>query len=369
MFAQDVLKTIYSPIKAFQEIVKKPDVKGPLLILVLILIITAGLQYTTSSKILEETPMTNRDEWTETTAWIPQWTSNGETKMDRDKDELVYVGNYSIASSITNSTGIWMRLTGIGPFNCSQEASYKRLSFWIKWKSSNALEPSSATLTLFSEDGNDHFKMDFGDRLSNSSDEWSIIKVDLGPESEGWESLGSNWENITGLEVALAWSIPANLTMKIDDLYFAKFVSLTKYFFSGWFSSLMTSALSFFAYWGVYGAISLLVVKMSSEGVGSWRAFFVVVGYLFSVRIVYLLVTVGLIQMLPEVRLENLAQVWPSTLPYQTILYFSFATDVWMAVLCAIAVRFFYSFTWKKAVWIAALASLLNFTLRPLIPI
>ena len=373
LFAHDVLKTLYSPIKAFEEIVKKPDVKGPLLILVLILIITVGLQYASASKISDEEPMTNRDEWTESAAWTPHWnlSSGEEPTRDADKAERVHVGNYSIASSVTSNTYIWMRLTDIDSFNCSRNAGYERLSFWIKWKYENGIfTPPNGTLVLLSNNINDYFKLDFGDKLSNSSDKWSNVKVDIGPESEGWERVGSpKWENVTGLEFALAWSVPANLTMKIDDLYFAKFVPLTKYFFAGWFSSSMMSALSYFIHWGVYGGILILVVKLFGEKVGSLKALFVVVGYLFSARIVHLLVTVTLIPTLPEARLEDLGLIWYSTLPYQTILYFSFVTDVWMAALCAIAVRFFYTFTWKKAIGIAVLASLINFTVRPFIPI
>ena len=78
LFVHDVLRTLYSPIKAFQEIVKKPDIRGPLLILVLILALTMGSQYASASKIFDEEPMTNRDEWTESTAWTPRWASNGE---------------------------------------------------------------------------------------------------------------------------------------------------------------------------------------------------------------------------------------------------------------------------------------------------
>ena len=371
MFAHDVLKTLYSPIKAFEEIVKKPDVKAPLLILALILIITAGLQYTSASKIFDEEPMTARDEWTELATWVPQWASNGQPTRDADTSDENYVGNYSLASSVTNNRHIWMKLTEAGSFNCSRNAGYGRLSFWIKWEYRDGmLESPNATLKLFSGNGNDYFSLEFGHKLSNSSDEWKIAKVDLGPDSEEWEEVGSpKWENVTGVEFALAWSVPANLTTKIDDLYFAKFVPLTKYLFAGWFNSLTTSAFSFFIQWGVFGGVLLLVVKLFGEKVGSWKALFVVVGYLFSVRIVYLLVTAVLMPILPEVRFENLAEIWYSTLQYQTILYFSFVTEVWMAALCAIAVRSFYAFTWKKAIGIAAFASLLNFTLRPLIPI
>lgn len=374
MFANDVIRTLYSPIKAFEEIVKKPDVKGPLLILVLILIITVGLQYASALKISDEEPMTNREEWTESTAWIPHWNTSYGEEITRDTDVLETpskISNYSVASSVTNSMQIWMKLTDIEPINCSQNTGYERLSFLIKWKYQNGMfESPNATLKLFSANDNHYFTLDFGNKLSNSSDEWIIVKVDLGPDSEGWEGVGSpDWENITRLEFRLIWSVPANLTMKIDDLYFAKFVSLTKYFFGVLSSSLMMSALSFFIYWGIYAGVLLLVVKLFGEGVGSWKALSVVVGYLFSVRIVYLLITAVLIQILPQVRFENLAQIWYSTLPYQTILYFGFVTEVWMAALCAIAVRFFYAFTWKKAIGIAVFASLLNFTLRPLIPI
>jgi hypothetical protein len=368
LFAHDVLKTLYSPIKAFEEIVKKPDVKGPLLILVLILLLTAGLQYASASKISDEEPMTNRDEWTESAAWIPEWASNGE-EPSRNADNVV--GNYSVMSSVANNECIWMRLTGIGPINCSGDGTYERLSFRIKWIRENGIFPNSeVALRLLSNNNDAPLKLDFSDKISNSSGKWSNVTVDIGPKSKGWESSGSlMWENVTGVEFVLAWEDAANLTMKIDDLYFAKFVPLTKYFFNGWFSSLMMSALGFFIHWGLYGGVLLLVIKGFGEKLGSWKALFLVVGYLFSVRIIHLLVSVVLVPMLPEVRLENLAPIWYSTLPYQTILCFSLVTDVWIAALCAIAVRFFYTFTWKKALGIAVLAGLLNFTLRPFIPI
>ncbi|UCE44336.1 MAG: hypothetical protein JSV57_02330, partial [Candidatus Bathyarchaeota archaeon] len=75
------------------------------------------------------------------------------------------------------------------------------------------------------------------------------------------------------------------------------------------------------------------------------------------------------ISILPDTRLENVAQIWYPTLPYQAMLYFSFVADIWIAALCAIAVRFFYSFTWKKAITISVFVGLLSFTLRPFIPI
>ena len=363
LFAHDVLKTLYSPIKAFEEIVKKPDVKGTLLILVLILVLTTGSQYASASKIFDEEPMINRDEWTELIAWTPHWGSNGEVKRDTDK----VVGNYSVTSSITDNTHIWLNLTEIGTFNCSRQSGYERLSFWIKWKSHNqTFMPPNATLRLLSNN-NGYFKLDFKHGLSNSSDEWRNVKIDIGPESESyedWKHVGSpDWEKVTGMQFMLAWGGPGNLTMRIDDLYFAEFLPVARYFFSGLYGSLTMSAINFLISWGVYGIIIYLVLMIFGEKVDSGKKLFLVVGYLFSVRIVHILVAVALIPALPEIRLENLAQIWYSTLSYQAIGYFSLVTDVWIALLCAIAVRSLCTLKWGKAISISALASVINFIL------
>ncbi|KPV63809.1 MAG: Yip1 domain protein [Candidatus Bathyarchaeota archaeon BA1] len=55
MVGLEILKVFYSPFKAFEEIVKKPDAKGPLLIFGLVLLATMGAQYVNASKIFLET--------------------------------------------------------------------------------------------------------------------------------------------------------------------------------------------------------------------------------------------------------------------------------------------------------------------------
>ncbi|RLI41507.1 hypothetical protein DRO69_11465, partial [Candidatus Bathyarchaeota archaeon] len=152
LIVQEILEVLYSPVKAFEEIVKKPSVKGPLLILALTLVVTAILQGVTASKILflAETP--ENDDWTESASL---WSSNGVTKVD-DTDSVV--GNYSVKSFVANSTFIWMNITDIGQFNCLEETGYKTLSFQIKWIHQNETFPSSnATLRLFSSDKNGYF--------------------------------------------------------------------------------------------------------------------------------------------------------------------------------------------------------------------
>lgn len=55
LVAREVFKVLYAPVKAFQEIVKNPSVKGPLLVLALTLLATIVLQSITASKQLLET--------------------------------------------------------------------------------------------------------------------------------------------------------------------------------------------------------------------------------------------------------------------------------------------------------------------------
>ena len=51
----EVFEVLYSPIKAFKKIVEKPQFKGPLLIFVIVIILTAVGQYVHASKLFLET--------------------------------------------------------------------------------------------------------------------------------------------------------------------------------------------------------------------------------------------------------------------------------------------------------------------------
>jgi len=55
MILNDILKVLYSPVNAFKQIIQNPDIKGPIIILILVLIATVGRQYTIASKIFIQT--------------------------------------------------------------------------------------------------------------------------------------------------------------------------------------------------------------------------------------------------------------------------------------------------------------------------
>jgi hypothetical protein len=52
LIAKEIFRVLYSPVKAFEEIAQAPDVKGPLLILLITLLASASAQYISSSKTL-----------------------------------------------------------------------------------------------------------------------------------------------------------------------------------------------------------------------------------------------------------------------------------------------------------------------------
>ncbi|MDH5267870.1 MAG: hypothetical protein OEW62_09365, partial [Candidatus Bathyarchaeota archaeon] len=221
LFVREIFRVLYSPLEAFKEIAKKPDVKGPMLILLITVLVTAGAQYISASKTSFENPTPETDTWTESTSL---WTSNGVLSDDTDR----IVGNYSVKSFSSSDTCIWMKLTEIGPFDCSGDSGYRGFSFRIKWIHQNEMPPNSnATLQLFSYEENRYFQCNLGNNITSSSNEWANSTVSVGIE-QGWVPVNSpDWKNITGLEFRLAWlpSDAANLTMKIDDVYFGEYVS------------------------------------------------------------------------------------------------------------------------------------------------
>jgi hypothetical protein len=370
----EVLEVVYSPIKAFKEIVKNPSIKGPVLIFVLILLASAGAQYVSASKWVLEVGTPEGDEWTESTSlWIPE----GVSIDDTDK----VVGNYSVMFSVTNDTRVWMRITGIGSFNSSSDEGFKSLSFRIKWIHQNETFPSSnATLRLFSGGESRYFTLDLMN-LINTSDTWANLTVNLGSSDQPWRSVNSpDWGNITGLEFELAWlaSDAADLTMKIDDLYFGKNVLFLEMdAFTDWFvGSLMTTAFGFFIGWSLYVVILFLTIKLIGSEAGPWSVLFIVIGYTFSINVVQVLVEAFLVSTLPplvfplkawnpiageeglaSMLLDDIYQTsWYPTLAYIITLPLMVVFYAWVIALSAIAIRFLREFTWKKAAGISIAA-------------
>lgn len=385
MGVREVFEVLYSPVKAFKKIIEKPDFKGILLILVLVMLSVVAEHYVFASKFFLETRTPDDENWTES---IQFWGSNGDLSLD---DSDYKVGNYSVKSFVSNGTSIWMNINDIGPFDCFSETGYKELFFWIKWIHENGTFPSfNATLRLFSS-GSSFFESDLTNLISSSNDEWSnatinnaTLKIGLG---EGWSPINSpDWTNVTGLEFKLAWLTSANLTMKIDDLHFTRYVTSIE---TGEFNGLiiyilMWGVAGFSMNWLLWASVLLLILRVFKEKGGPWPMFFIIIGHVFSITIVYALVSTALFSALPSLKLPsdvnaadalirerwypNLAfQLWNYVLPFVYFIYapspLLFFLGIWTMALCTIAIRFLCGITWGKAVNISMVAFTVRFLL------
>jgi len=373
---REVFEVLYSPVKALKKIIEKPNFKGVILILVLVILSTVVVQYVATSKFFLETRTPDDDDWTESLTNQHSWTSNDSPLLDETDYKMGNkVGNHSVKSLVFNGTNIWMKITNISPLNCSGDKGYKELFFWIKWTHENGSFPSSgATLRLFSGNENNYFESDLTNFISTSSDEWSNATLKVGPD-QGWNLTNSpDWQSVTGLEFRLVWPDQANLTMKIDGLYFRKYVSpLETGAFSGAIISIVIQAAVLFSMnWILWTAILLMIAKVFHEEVGPWAVFFIIIGHVFIATVVYTIASAALLSTLPALNLPLEAddinvlinEMWSPYWAYQVWFYLPLVGEVWIAMLCATAVRLLRGISWGRAASISVIAFILRFILR-----
>lgn len=375
MGVREVFEVIYSPVKAFKKIIEKPDFKGVLLILVLVIFSMVLVEYVAASKFLLETRMPDDDDWTESLSNQHSWVSNGLPSLDDADYKMGNTdGNHSVQSSVSGSTSIWIQIVDIETLDCSEETGYKELFFWIKWIQENGSFPNSgAALRLFSGSEGHYFELDLTGLISTSSGEWANATVPLGPESQGWDSTNADWKNITGLEFRLVWSTSTDLATKIDGLYFRRYVSPLE---TGAFSGaivpiLMSAAVSFSMNWILWTGILLVITKVFREDIGPWTVFFVIIGHVFIVTVIHTIVGAVSLSTLPSLNLplvdgaySSLHEMLNPYLAYQVWLYLPLVGEIWTAMLCVIVIRFLRGIPWGRAASISLVAFILRFILR-----
>lgn len=162
---------------------------------------------------------------------------------------------------------------------------------------------------------------------------------------------------------------------------------LTSNMFSGFIASvLIVEVLLFAENWLMYAGVLFLVMRGFGQKGGSWRLFFILVGYAFSIMIIQSTVNALLIATLPEIRFSNLSTWPPSTqdevaianagiqenwgpMPaYQVLAYFNFPyvniIDIWLVILSITIVHTFNEITWGKAAMISVTAFIIRFFLK-----
>ena len=370
MVGREILEVLYSPVDAFRKIIEKPDFKGVLLVLVLVIASTVALQFAYNSKQLYETRAPLNDNWTESLTNQYVWASTGSLSLDATSYQM---GNRSISSSATDATSVLLKLNGIDSINCSGATGYNELFFWINWTNEDGLSASSGTIKLFSGSEGSYFETDIVKFLA-SNKEWGNVTLNVGP-NQGWASNNSpDWENITGIEVELVWSESANLTMSIDSLFFRVFISPIESvgFSDSLLYILFSVSLSIGMNWILWAGILLIVSKLFGEEVGKWNDFFVIVGYAFIATAVYTLVSALIFTSLPilnmpieaDLQIAAFSAVWLPNLAYQAGTIILWVGEVWIAALGAIIIRLMKNVPWGKAATIAVIAFAIRFVLR-----
>lgn len=370
MVGKEILEVLYSPVNAFRKIIEKPDFKGLIIVLLLVISATVALQYVYNVKQIYENRTPVDDAWTEALTAEYFWTSSASLTLDLTEYQI---GNSSIGSTAIDASTIWLKIMDFDSVDCTNETGYNELLFWINWTNDAGASPTSGNLKLFSETEDNYFEIEISSLLP-SNGEWENITLNVGPD-QGWTSNNSpDWENITGLELTLVWSDPANLTMNIDGVFFRNFTSPIEAAGAetALFYILFSVTFSVGTNWVLWSGIVLIVSKLFGEELGQWNVFFVIIGHAFIATVVYTLISALLFSTLPiltlpfepELQVTAFSDTWLPNVAYQIGTGILWAGEVWIAALSAIVIRLLKETTWGKAATISAVAFGLRFVLR-----
>jgi hypothetical protein len=169
-------------------------------------------------------------------------------------------------------------------------------------------------------------------------------------------------------------------------------VLLNTYFFGDYLLfSVMPVVLTFFLGWLIYAGALFLIAKVFGEERkeeksekeskevseeinkevskerSSWRPFFILVGYVFSVNVVSAAVNAVLILTLPVTLADMMNATWGPLLVNQVGAYFNLLVQIWFTMLGAIAVHASRKIPWAKATMFAVIAYFIYFTVIPFI--
>ena len=370
LVGRELLEVLYSPVKAFRKIIEKPDFKGVLIVLLLVISATIALQFVYNSKQAFEVRFPENDEWTEAISGEFVWSSSGSVILDVDD---FHVGNRSISSSSQDATSIWLRVNDFDSIEYSETKGYNEVFFWVKPVNKDGLEVASGTVKLFSVNEDSYFERDLVGVLGSGGD-WRNVTLGIGP-NKGWSSINSpSWQNITGVEISLDWSEAADIDLKVDGLYFRNFVIPIESV--GLADSVLyislSVAFSVGVNWVLWAGILLIVSNLFGENVGQWNVFFVIIGHAFIVTAVYTVISALLFTSLPilnmpvesALQIEAFSAVWLSNTVYQIGTIILWVGEVWVAALSAIVIRLMKNVPWGKAATIAIIAFTIRFVLR-----
>jgi len=377
LFAYGIFKVIYSPLKAFKEVVEKPKYTGPILIIILFALANTGFGYVFLSKVYfdQTTPRASElDEWTEDCAL---WASNvGPAICSEDHVSGDYYGNRSIEFSVVNGSHIWTQLNITNHVSCLNSEGYRELSFRAKWIRTDEVGPN-VTVYLFST-SSDHFYCDLTQNFTESeSNVWNNLTIPLGSENERWTNSIANvhWDNIDGLGLNFTWPSVSNTTVLIDGLFFhGVFKPVIGISMGYLFNYPLIAFMQFTLQWVILGGSLYISCKIFGAK-AIWKVLFPIAGFALITLLVQTIINTAAIAASPEIHYPLKAlggvpgeaeasydHVFEQTrLLYRFMSYVEVVIGVWAAVLCGIAIRLLYGFSWIKNLLMAGLAYLAYF--------
>jgi len=400
MFLYNIIKVLYSPIKAFQEILGNPKFKGPVLIIIISLLLTLGTHYISASKhYVEQITPSNRVAWTNMSDPSPMWASNGNISALQATYEIL-TGNYTVRTLVSNGTEIWLETTNIETINCSGNSGLKTFYYKLLYIHMSSLNASTATLRLFSlKNESNYFEFDllsFPGRYINKSISWIDANITVGESASGWvQSPGGSpsWANITGIEFFLKFAESSKpLSLQLNDLYFGgKYTTYLDVLFSDWLAlTIIMSTFDFFIKWLILAGLLWLTVKVFHAEGSTFKTLLVIVGYTFAIMLVYVPIEIiSVSQLSPiyfpykvvfpmtarEIELAKIATSniyaanWSSTAPYSVFVATWYISYAWTAALCTIALRILHNFSWKRASIISIVAIIMALFVRAMVPL
>jgi len=369
LFAHGILKIVYSPLKAFTEIIEKPKYAGPILIMILCVFANTAFGYVLMTKTYIDQTMPHAqdlDEWTENcTLWI---SNVGIPKCSVAHVNGVYYGNRSLDFTIVNGSQIWMRLNTSDPIDCSDPEGFKTLTFRAKWNSTNQAKPN-ATVYMYSVLQTDYFYTESPVTLTEADKNvWEKIQVPLGSDSMIWKAVGANahWNNINSLELIFTWPSSSNVTLLIDGLFlhgiFKPAIEVAGEYLLDY---PLTALMQFILQWVILGG-SLFIFSRMFGVKAVWKVFLIIAGFVLITLFVQMVLAAAVSAALPELHyslealggiegesdeaLRHVSEQSESLFAFLT--YIEIAMGAWTFMLCAIAIYVLSEFSWMKKITI-----------------
>lgn len=387
MFANDILKVLYKPQKAFKTIVENPRYIGPILIVLIFVALQTGFWYTHYSKQTFETTYPTGEQlgaWTQnTTLWstVPASVINSNSA---DFINATNYGNSSLQLALTGSNSIAATLDFNGTANCNA-TGFPEVSMRIK-QASPQTAPSSVMLYLYSDNSSDsYFSKDITSEFSGVAvDVWNNLTLAVGANASGWSTTGNaNWEGLTDLKIEFTYPSSSDITLRFDAMFF-RGTSETVISASGanfFIFFVQNALLQFLIQWLLLSALFFLLIK-AFKGATTWKPLMIAVGFAMIVVCIQSVITMVAASTLPNVYFPIEAQALvpgeaqpPNVMAYQSALenfllvYYAIQVAVlaWLAGLGTMIVHEVTELTWRNSVLVSAISVTLSFFVLPYI--